>query len=69
MVRQLGSAGWLIAMWVPGTITVIAAELRWVECDVSKAGGQYIYIKEAYGKLVGFYIGVSLPYKPVLSPP
>jgi APA family basic amino acid/polyamine antiporter len=28
MVRQLGSAGWLIAMWVPGTITVIAAELR-----------------------------------------
>jgi hypothetical protein len=26
-----------------GTITVIAAELRWVECDVSKAGGQYIY--------------------------
>jgi hypothetical protein len=30
-----------------------------------------IYIKEAYGKLVGFYtVGVSLPwYKPVLSPP
>jgi APA family basic amino acid/polyamine antiporter len=27
-----------------------------------KAGGQYIYIKEAYGKLVGFYtVGVSLP--------
>jgi APA family basic amino acid/polyamine antiporter len=29
MVRQLGSAGWLIAMWVlTGTITVICCELR-----------------------------------------
>jgi hypothetical protein len=30
------------------------SELRRVERDVP-AGGQYVYIKEAYGKLIGFY--------------
>jgi APA family basic amino acid/polyamine antiporter len=61
MVRQLGSAGWLIAMWVlTGTITVIAAvSYGELSAMFPKAGGQYIYIKEAYGKLVGFLYGWS----------
>ncbi|MES2806685.1 MAG: amino acid permease, partial [Bacteroidota bacterium] len=56
MVRQLGSAGWLIAMWVlTGAITVIAAvSYGELSAMFPKAGGQYVYIKEAYGKLVGF---------------
>ena len=61
MVRQLGSAGWLIAMWVlTGTITVIAA-VSYGELSAlfPKAGGQYVYIKEAYGRLVGFLYGWS----------
>jgi APA family basic amino acid/polyamine antiporter len=60
MVR-LGSAGWLIAMWVlTGTITVIAAvSYGELSAMFPKAGGQYIYIKEAYGKLVGFLYGWS----------
>jgi APA family basic amino acid/polyamine antiporter len=46
MVRQLGSAGWLIAMWVlTGTITVIAAvSYGELSAMFPKAGGQYIYI-------------------------
>jgi APA family basic amino acid/polyamine antiporter len=61
MVRQLGSAGWLIAMWVlTGTITVIAAvSYGELSSMFPKAGGQYVYIKEAYGKLVGFLYGWS----------
>ncbi|MFT4983209.1 MAG: APA family basic amino acid/polyamine antiporter [Flavobacterium sp.] len=61
MVRQLGSAGWLIAMWVlTGTITVIAAvSYGELSAMFPKAGGQYVYIKEAYGKLVGFLYGWS----------
>jgi APA family basic amino acid/polyamine antiporter len=45
MVRQLGSAGWLIAMWVlTGTITVIAAvSYGELSAMFSKAGGQYLY--------------------------
>jgi APA family basic amino acid/polyamine antiporter len=56
MVRQLGSAGWLLAMWVlTGTITVIAAvSYGELSAMFPKAGGQYVYIKEAYGKLIGF---------------
>lgn len=61
MVRQLGSAGWLIAMWVlTGLITVIAAvSYGELSAMFPKAGGQYVYIKEAYGKLVGFLYGWS----------
>jgi APA family basic amino acid/polyamine antiporter len=61
MVRQLGSAGWLIAMWVlTGVITVIAAvSYGELSAMFPKAGGQYVYIKEAYGKLVGFLYGWS----------
>ena len=61
MVRQLGSAGWLIAMWVlTGVITVVAAvSYGELSSMFPKAGGQYVYIKEAYGKLVGFLYGWS----------
>jgi APA family basic amino acid/polyamine antiporter len=61
MVRQLGSAGWLIAMWVlTGLITVIAAvSYGELSAMFPKAGGQYVYIKEAYGKLIGFLYGWS----------
>jgi APA family basic amino acid/polyamine antiporter len=61
MVRQLGSAGWLIAMWVlTGFITVIAAvSYGELSSMFPKAGGQYVYIKEAYGKLIGFLYGWS----------
>lgn len=61
MVRQLGSAGWLIAMWVlTGLLTVVAAvSYGELSAMFPKAGGQYVYIKEAYGKLVGFLYGWS----------
>lgn len=61
MVRQLGSAGWLIAMWVlTGLITVIAAvSYGELSAMFPTAGGQYVYIKEAYGKLIGFLYGWS----------
>lgn len=61
MVRQLGSAGWLIAMWIlTGVITVIAAvSYGELSAMFPKAGGQYVYIKEAYGKLIGFLYGWS----------
>lgn len=61
MVRQLGSAGWLIAMWVLTGVTTVIAAVSYGELSAMfpKAGGQYVYIKEAYGKLVGFLYGWS----------
>ncbi len=61
MVRQVGSAGWLIAIWILTALLTIVAAVSYGELSAMfpKAGGQYVYIKEAYGKLVGFLYGWS----------
>lgn len=61
MVRQVGSVGWLIAIWaLTGVITIIAAvSYGELSAMFPKAGGQYVYLKEAYGKLWGFLYGWS----------
>ncbi|HEX8270747.1 MAG TPA: amino acid permease [Flavobacterium sp.] len=61
MVRNVGSAGWLIAIWaLTGIITVIAAvSYGELSAMFPKAGGQYVYLKEAYGKLTAFLYGWS----------
>lgn len=61
MMRQVGSAGWLTLIWIlSGFITVIAAvSYGELSAMFPKAGGQYVYLKEAYGKLIGFLYGWS----------
>lgn len=61
MTLQVGSSGWLILAWVlSGIITVIAA-VSYGELSgmFPKAGGQYVYLKEAYNKLIAFLYGWS----------
>lgn len=61
IVRNVGSAGWLIAVWVlTGFMTLIAA-LSYGELSAMfpKAGGQYLYLKESYNSLIGFLYGWS----------
>lgn len=61
MLKDVGSAGWLIAAWgITGLMTLIAA-LSYGELSAMfpKAGGQYVYLKEAYNSLVGFLYGWS----------
>jgi len=59
IARQVGSPGWLLVVWiVTGLLTVVAA-LSYGELAamMPKAGGMYVYLKEAYGSLVGFLYG------------
>ncbi len=61
ITRNVGSAGWLIAVWLlTGLMTLIAA-LSYGELSAMfpKAGGQYVYLKEAYNPLIGFLYGWS----------
>ncbi len=61
MVRNVGSAGWLIALWVlTGIVTMIGA-LSYGELSgmFPSAGGQYMYLREAYGRRTGFLYGWS----------
>jgi len=59
MARSVGSAGYLILLWViTGIITVLAA-LSYGELAgmMPKAGGQFVYIERAFGKLTSFLYG------------
>lgn len=61
MTRQVGSAGWLIALWVITGIMTVFAAVTYGELSsmFPKAGGQYVYLKEAYNPMVGFLYGWS----------
>lgn len=61
MARQVGSAGWLTLIWIiSGLITIIAAvSYGELSSMFPKAGGQYVYLKEAYNKLIAFLYGWS----------
>src|SRR5688572_28260877 len=61
IVRNVGSPGWLITVWlITGFMTIIAA-LSYGELSgmFPKAGGQYVYLKEAYNPLIAFLYGWS----------
>jgi APA family basic amino acid/polyamine antiporter len=61
MTRNVGSAGWLLVGWlVTGFMTIVAA-VSYGELSgmYPKAGGQYVYLKEAYNPLMGFLYGWS----------
>ncbi|HSV11960.1 MAG TPA: amino acid permease [Hanamia sp.] len=61
IVRNVGSAGWLIFVWViTGLMTVMAA-VSYGEMSgmFPRAGGQYVFLREAFNPLAGFLYGWS----------
>jgi APA family basic amino acid/polyamine antiporter len=62
IARQVGSAGWLIAVWVVTGLMTIAAALAYGELAsmMPSAGGQYVYLREAWSPLWGFLYGWTL---------
>jgi basic amino acid/polyamine antiporter, APA family len=61
ITRNVGSAGWLILVWVFTGILTLTAALSYGELSsmYPRAGGQYVYLKEAFNPLVGFLYGWS----------
>lgn len=62
IARLVGSPGWLMMVWVITGVMTIFAALSYGELAgmFPKAGGQYVYLKEAYNPLVGFLYGWTL---------
>ena len=60
--RQLGSPGWLLGVWVAAGVLTIAAALCCAELAamLPRAGGQYVFLREAYGPLCGFLFGWTM---------
>src|SRR6201995_760093 len=61
MTRNLGSAGWLILVWLITGFMTLTAAMSYGELSAMfpKAGGQYVYLKEAFNPLTGFLYGWS----------
>src|SRR5438876_3636007 len=62
IAKQVGSPGWLLVAWIiTGLLTVMAA-LSYGELAamMPKAGGQYVYLREAFSPLWGFLYGWTL---------
>ena len=62
IARQVGSAGWLLLAWVVTGVLTVTAALSYGELAamMPRAGGQYVYLREAYSPLWGFLYGWSL---------
>lgn len=59
MLRGLGSPAWMLTAWVVAGLLTVLAALSYGELAgmMPHAGGQYVYIQRAFGKLPSFLYG------------
>lgn len=60
--RLVGAPGWLLAAWTLAGVLTITGALCCAELAAMwpQAGGQYVFLREAYGPSIGFLFGWSL---------
>jgi len=61
IMRHVGSPGWLIAVWLITGFMTLTAAVSYGELSgmFPRAGGQYVYLREAFNPLAGFLYGWS----------
>src|SRR3954466_13825876 len=62
IARQVGAPGWLLVVWLVTGLLTLTAALSYGELAamMPKAGGQYVYLREAFSPLWGFLYGWTL---------
>lgn len=57
--RTVGGMGWVMLVWILGGFMTIVGALSYGELSAlyPRAGGQYVYLREAYNPLIGFLYG------------
>jgi APA family basic amino acid/polyamine antiporter len=62
IARQVGSPGWLLVVWIVTGVLTLTAALSYGELAamMPHAGGQYVYLREAFSPLWGFLYGWTL---------
>src|SRR4051794_12581463 len=60
--RQVGSPGWLLVAWALSGVMTVTGALCCAELAamLPRAGGQYVFLREAYGPLAGFLFGWAM---------
>ena len=59
MAKSIPSAGLILLAWTAGGLLTLAGALTYAELGAAfpEAGGQYVYLREAYGHMVAFLFG------------
>ncbi|MDQ6679030.1 MAG: amino acid permease [Acidobacteriota bacterium] len=59
MVQNVGSVEWVFAVWIVGGLLSLAGALTYAELAamMPEAGGEYVYLNEAYGPVWGYLYG------------
>src|SRR5229473_2598489 len=62
ITRQVGSSAGLLAVWIAAGLMTIAGALTYGELAamMPQAGGQYVFLREAYGGAISFAFGWTL---------
>jgi len=57
--RALPSGAWVLGVWALGGVVALAGALTYAELGamLPEAGGAYVYVREAFGKLPAFLLG------------
>ena len=60
--RLIGAPGWLLLAWVMAGLMTITGALCCAELAamLPRAGGQYVFLRQAYGPSIGFLFGWTL---------
>jgi APA family basic amino acid/polyamine antiporter len=59
MVERVGSPEWVFVVWIFGGLLSLAGALSYAELSAAmpEAGGEYVYLREAYGPMWSFLYG------------
>lgn len=59
MANSIPSGGLILLAWIVGGLLALAGALTFAELGAAmpQAGGQYVYLREAYGPMAGFLFG------------
>jgi len=59
IAKSLPSAEWILMVWILGALISLFGGLTFAELGamIPEAGGQYVYLREAYGPMAGFMYG------------
>ena len=59
VARALPAGGWVLGVWILGGVVALAGALTYAEVGamMPRAGGPYVYIREAFGPLPAFLYG------------
>ncbi|MCZ2389481.1 MAG: amino acid permease [Acidobacteria bacterium] len=59
MTCNVGTPGWVLAAWIAAGLLSLAGALTYAELTAMKpaAGGEYVFLRDAYGRLSSFLFG------------